>query len=208
MNNRPQKICFYILVSDTGLAPNPFHGFCTLALCTPNHMRARLEKGDWIVGCFRSGQPPKVVYVMQIEEKLSLNNYYRDPRFECKKPSKKDWKTEVGDNMYYMESNGLLQIDSKARYHLDQATQEKDKRGDRVFISSQFVYLGREATLLRPDFHGCLPATQGIKYLYVNDHRYQQFLNWATTCGKGCKSNPRDSNTPVRGNCKRRAIDF
>jgi hypothetical protein len=31
------KLRSYIVRVDTGLAPNPFWGFCTLALCTPNH---------------------------------------------------------------------------------------------------------------------------------------------------------------------------
>jgi hypothetical protein len=48
------KACFYIMTVDTGFAPNPFHGVCTLAACTPNHCKANLEPGDLIVGCFRS----------------------------------------------------------------------------------------------------------------------------------------------------------
>ena len=34
----------YIAVLDTGLAPNPFWGYCTLAVCTPNHMGIRLDQ--------------------------------------------------------------------------------------------------------------------------------------------------------------------
>ncbi len=44
------KYCFYRMRHDTGFAPNPYHGYCTLAACTPNHMRAKLEPGDIIVG--------------------------------------------------------------------------------------------------------------------------------------------------------------
>jgi len=46
------KICFYRMTDDTGFAPNPFHGYCTVATCTPNHMRGRtrLREGDYIVG--------------------------------------------------------------------------------------------------------------------------------------------------------------
>ena len=35
---------------DVGFAPNPYHGCCTLAACTPNHMRANLGLGDVIIG--------------------------------------------------------------------------------------------------------------------------------------------------------------
>lgn len=45
----PQVLTYTVAV-DLGFAPNPFHGWCSLAACTPNHMRARLILGDWIVG--------------------------------------------------------------------------------------------------------------------------------------------------------------
>src|ERR1035437_4186815 len=54
VNPTTNKVCFYIMRVDTGFAPNPFHGVCTLAACTPNHQHARLFKGDLIAGCFRS----------------------------------------------------------------------------------------------------------------------------------------------------------
>ena len=38
------KICTYTMTSDTGFAPNPFYGYCTLAACTPNHMHDYLTK--------------------------------------------------------------------------------------------------------------------------------------------------------------------
>ena len=33
------KLYSHIFTADTGLAPNPFHGYCTSALCTPSHSR-------------------------------------------------------------------------------------------------------------------------------------------------------------------------
>lgn len=43
------KYFFYILKHDSGFAPNPFYGFCTLATCKPE-IRKQAEVGDWIVG--------------------------------------------------------------------------------------------------------------------------------------------------------------
>ena len=40
------KLYSYIVVHDAGLAPNPFYGWCTLAVCTPNHMGVKVTKGD------------------------------------------------------------------------------------------------------------------------------------------------------------------
>jgi hypothetical protein len=40
----------YIVRQDTGLAPNPFWGWCTLAVCTPNHQGSKAKRGDWVAG--------------------------------------------------------------------------------------------------------------------------------------------------------------
>ena len=47
------KVCSYVMTYNTGLAPNLFCCVCTLALCAPNHRRAYLSDGDWIVGLAR-----------------------------------------------------------------------------------------------------------------------------------------------------------
>ena len=39
----------YIMTEDKGSAPNPFHGFCTLALCMPM-TRGAAQVGDYVVG--------------------------------------------------------------------------------------------------------------------------------------------------------------
>ncbi len=43
------RIYAYILKVDSGFAPNPFHGWCTLACCKPA-IRRKARPGDWIVG--------------------------------------------------------------------------------------------------------------------------------------------------------------
>jgi hypothetical protein len=44
------KLLSYIIKYDTGFVPNPFWDYCTLAVCTHNHINAQLERGDWILG--------------------------------------------------------------------------------------------------------------------------------------------------------------
>jgi hypothetical protein len=180
------------MVSDRGIAPNPFHGYCTLALCTPNHMKANLKKGDCIVGCFRSGLPPRVVYIMQIDEIMTFNDYYHDRRFVCKKPSKKSWITEIGDNIYYMDETGKLRQDKKTQYHNDVEVKKKDMRGNKVFISKNFVYFGEKAKTLPDEFTNLLPKTQGIKYLCCDKPVCDRFIRWAKSKGAGIQGKPRD----------------
>src|SRR6056297_3345333 len=94
------KYCFYRMSVDSGFAPNPYYGYCTLAACTPNHMRANLEPGDVIVGVESDGlirrrrqllgpdtsEARCLIYYLPIVEVLDLDSYFRDPRFARKKP--------------------------------------------------------------------------------------------------------------------------
>ncbi len=43
------RIYSYVVRYDSGFAPNPFYGYCTLATCKPD-IRRGAEVGDWVVG--------------------------------------------------------------------------------------------------------------------------------------------------------------
>jgi len=92
------------------LPPNPFHGYCTLAVCTPNHVGAKLEEGDWIIANSPKADEQRLIFAMKVSEILHFKDYFNDKRFEKKKPDfKKDEKWKVGDNMYFGNGNGKLQ---------------------------------------------------------------------------------------------------
>ena len=80
------RLCSYVVKSDTGLAPNPFWGYCTLAVCTPNHMGIRAQRGDWFIGITAIDRGNRLVFAMQVAEVLPFERYYSDPRFDKKKP--------------------------------------------------------------------------------------------------------------------------
>jgi hypothetical protein len=65
------RLCSHVIKHDTGLAPNPFHGYCTSAPCTPSHGKAKLEKGDWLIGNSPSKEGNKLVYAMRISQVLT-----------------------------------------------------------------------------------------------------------------------------------------
>ena len=62
------KLLKYVMTSDKGLAPNPYFGVCSLALCTPNHRNARLDVGDWIVGHSSKATGNKLIYAMRVTQ--------------------------------------------------------------------------------------------------------------------------------------------
>jgi hypothetical protein len=174
------KACFYVMTVDTGFAPNPFHGVCTLAACTPNHCKANLEEGDLIAGCFRSKGASKLVYVMQVEEELNLNDYWRDSRFACKKPSKNGTLIEqAGDNIYYKDRSDNWHQHRSAAYHKNDKALRQDTESNRVFIGKRFVYYGENAVDLPDEFAKFLPTGQGIKYLKDDSKDFAAFSIWA-----------------------------
>jgi hypothetical protein len=81
------RVYVYLLDHDLGFAPNPFHGWCTLAGCKPQ-IRRTAREGDWIVGITarHGGRGNRVAYAMQVEERLSFPAYWRDKRFREKRP--------------------------------------------------------------------------------------------------------------------------
>ncbi len=191
------KVCFYTIRHDTGLAPNPFHGWCTLALCTPNHVGVRLGPGDHIAGVFRSGRPPRLVFAMEVAEVLDFDEYYRDPRFARKRPNRHGtWKERVGDSIYFRSESGDWQQDARTLYHRKETERIRDLRRPKAFVGRRFVYFGEKAETdselaLPTRFHACLPG-RGIKYLHDTDPGYRQFLAWAYRHGEGILGQPRD----------------
>lgn len=176
---------------DTGFAPNPDFDVCTLAACTPNHMHGelRLQKGDYIAGCFRGDQPPRLVYVMKVDEIQTLDEYYRDERYQRKKPTSQYIE---GDNIYYV-ADGVHWQDEAAHFHRDVEHQCQDVRGNRVFIGREFVYLGGQSQRLPEQFVGCLPA-RGIQYLEESEDSplFDAFLEWRSALGNGKLGTPKD----------------
>lgn len=176
------KTCFYRMTYDGGSAPNPFHGWCTLAICTPNHMRARLVEGDYIAGVegvglrqrrirLYGGDPAdkrlRLLYIMRVEDVLCLNDYYLDPRFESKKvPSKStDPKRLVGDNLYCLDAAGAWTPTVIPQAHADSPkTIAQDHAGNRVFVGTDFVYFGREGIPLSDGDQEFVPG-RGLKYM-------------------------------------------
>ncbi len=100
---RAMKLFSYVVEHDTGDAPNPYFGFCTLCRCKyRKDPAARLNvvelakramaNGEvvWVVGTGganpnRSAGNGKLVYAMRVDEVLTRGEYYKDPRFERKK---------------------------------------------------------------------------------------------------------------------------
>ena len=158
------KLLSYIVARDYGFAPNPFHGYCTLATCKPQ-VRLSVSIGDWVVG---TGAKTKynlaghLIYAMKVEEVMGFDSYWNDPRFLCKRPVLNgSLKQLYGDNIYHKLDGQWVQADS--HHSLDAGRPnlkniERDTRVDRVLIARKFVYYGSTAPRI-PEYFRPYQAT-------------------------------------------------
>jgi len=173
--------CFYRMTDDAGSAPNPFHGVCTLAICTPNHQRARLRPGNVIVGVEadrlierrRKKNGPHstparcLVYYMMIDAILDLDSYFRDARFAKKVPDPGgSLIAACGDNCYYRDDDGVWCSVPGHPHEHDETLIGQDQRGNRVFIGRRFYYFGDRAVPLPEELERKFVPQRGIKYCH------------------------------------------
>ncbi len=156
----PGSLFSYVVRFDSAFAPNPFHGYCTLATCKPG-IRAHASLGDWVVGTASSGAPVRreghLVYAMRVTEILTTTQYWCDSRFEGKKPNMyHNWVTASGDNIYEPIGHGeWRQLDS---YHTEQDGRpnahhiKRDTGVERILVSEDYVYYGGEGPKLPKRF--------------------------------------------------------
>lgn len=143
------KLHSYVVTDDTGFAPNPFWGCCTLANCKPAIRRAA-HVGDWIAGIGPKANGNKLIYAMQVDEIISYIKYYEDIRFASKIPyyDKGMVAYKCGDNIYKPLPNGnFLQLQSMHSNGVNenQKTKTHDLDGKHVLISKNFYYFGQKA---------------------------------------------------------------
>lgn len=174
------KVYTYVLDHDLGLAPNPFWGYCTVAVCKPNIRKSKkLKIGDWIVGTGsralekrykrpRGKYVNKLIYAMEVNEILTFEEYWNDARFIIKKPVLNGSLAKMyGDNIYSPLENGDWGQLNSAHSNADGSANTKhlkaDTSGKNVLISTNFYYLGDSCIPIPEKYEKLVWATQGEK---------------------------------------------
>jgi len=161
----------YILAHDSGFAPNPYHGFCTLACCKPV-IRRVAQVGDWVMGTASKPDSLKLIYIMKVARALPFDTYFNDPQYRHKKNSPKN---PLGDNIYKPVGSGKFK---RMPNPLHGPRQElRDLKTNRVLISDHFYYFGDRAPELAPDFGPLIHSTQGHKRIKPGHIHYEGFLS-------------------------------
>ena len=156
------KLYSYVVLHETGFAPNPFFGYCTLACCKPA-IRRTAQEGDWIVGLTSKATGNRIVYFMRVDDVMeSYTDYWADPRFGTKKPANADGvRGKCGDNIYEpLASGGYRQLWSvhSNKEAENEENKAHDLSGRRVLISETFAYFGSNALPLPPELQSLVVA--------------------------------------------------
>jgi len=142
----------YVVARDYGFAPNPFHGFCTLATCKPD-IRGSAKEGAWVVGTGSKAHRLEghVVYAMRVTAVRSFDEYWQGAPFICKRPNFHGSLMQAfGDNIYHRDPQTGHWIQENSHHSLPDGSEnkknkERDLKADRVLISDDFYYFGQNA---------------------------------------------------------------
>lgn len=189
------RLYSYVVRYDSGFAPNPFYGWCTLATCKPT-IRRTAQVGDWIVGTGSGERHVQrdgcLVYAMRVSDILTFRQYDADPRFQSKKPFRRgSRKQSCGDNIYFRDASdsSWLQRDSfhtqpDGSINADHVA--RDTGVDRVLISDHFVYFGGDGPRVPSSLrvNGRPLSKAGIGYYVFDDGAFiEKVEDWLSSLG-------------------------
>jgi len=177
----------YKLDHDFGLAPNPFGGYCTLAVCKADiRMNKRLMIGDWIfgLGSVKLKNLNHLIYAMKVEEKITFNEYWEDQRFQYKKPVLNGSLVQIyGDNIYHIDPiTKKWHQENSAHSLIDGKTNDShtvaDTKGEFVLISKSFYYFGDEAFEIPEKFLPICNEGRNVKSVSIPEPIADEFVKW------------------------------
>jgi len=177
----------YKMDHDFGLAPNPFWGVMTLAVCKGKIRRNKnLHIGDWVVGTGskKLKMINHLIYAMRVDEIITFDAYWKDSRFECKKPVFKGSLAQIyGDNFYHTdESTGRVIQEQSAHQYEDDRTNpthlQRDSDGKNVLVSRHFYYFGNEAPVLPPELVNIACQSRDYHYQDIDEDLQHAFVDW------------------------------
>jgi hypothetical protein len=177
----------YKIEHDFGLAPNPFGEHCTLAVCKGDIRKSkRLAIGDWVfgTGSVKLKKLHYLIYAMRVDEIITFDQYWNDPRFQYKKPVLNGSLVQLyGDNIYHKDvaTGKWIQEDSAHSTSHDvtnQAHLEADTSGERVLISKHFYYFGDQAIKVPDEFLSVCSEGRNVKSIAIPVKDADGLVTW------------------------------
>jgi hypothetical protein len=160
-----KQVYIYKITHDTGINPNPFGDYCTLAHCMQdmcqiiakdikkftNHELSVADMGIWVIGIAGKDlnfdgfdRYGRIVYTMQITEVLTFAEYWKDPRFTYKRPvltpdQKIQYQNGCKNNYSFFRQNNSRQVCG------DNFEAYRNEEHKHVLISDRFEYYGADS---------------------------------------------------------------
>ena len=177
------RLFTYVIKTDAGFAPNPFHGVCTLNCCKPV-IRRVAQVGDWVAANtsadFPAG-PGLLVYAMRVTGKMPMSEY--DAWTQRELPEKlpfarsRDYSRRAGDSMYDFSHNPPTR--RRDGFHAPEEM-ERDLDGDYTLLSEHFYYFERFPVEL-PEHHRPVIHERRAHKSDRNDPYVESFMEWITS---------------------------
>jgi len=184
-DGQKMRLFSYKMTNDSGFAPNPFFGIMTLATCKPK-IRICKKEGDWIAGftskklcCDKVGKE-RLVYLMQVKEKILIEDYYSGSKFQRKIPDlcRKEFVHKSGDNIYKPEGAGFIQLKNPNHGPKEH---KHDLSGKYVLVSTTFFYFGRSPLEIPDSLRPEVPKGQSAHGSLTHDtERAAEFIKYIT----------------------------
>jgi hypothetical protein len=179
------KVYIYVVDRDFGFAPNPFHGYCSLATCKPG-IRSTAEVGDWVIGVggLRLKAKGRCIFAMRTSDKITFNEYWSNPAYLDKKPVRNgSSKMMVGDNIYYFDQKGQhwRQADShhsNADGSVNPHNLRTDTKSDKLLLSHHFYYFGTKAPAIPRHLLNSIGYKNGRNYRVFNLNTALGLIDW------------------------------
>lgn len=175
----------YKIEHDFGLAPNPFGGYCTIAVCKPTiRSNKNLQIGDWIIGTgsAKLKNLHHLIYAMKVEEKITMEKYWEDERFLYKKPVVNGSLAQMyGDNFYHKINGKWVQENSAHSLEGGKTNKDHlrvDTGGENVLISKEFYYFGNTAPLIPERFWEICSEGRNMKSNSIPIKVADKFIEW------------------------------
>jgi hypothetical protein len=178
----------YKIEHDFGLAPNPFGSYCTLAVCKPSiRANKNLAIGDWIIGTgsVKLKRLHHLIFAMKVEEKITLDQYWNDIRFQYKKPVINGSLVQMyGDNFYHKKPGSKTAwIQENSAHSLPDGTTNRehlsvDTGGTYALISTSFYYLGDNSVLIPEKFREVCCEGRDMKGPSIPIDIADRFVQW------------------------------
>jgi hypothetical protein len=154
----------YRVTHDTGFAPNPYWGICTLVTCKPR-IRTAASVGDWVAGIgsrvakCRSVRN-RLIFAMRVSEKMTLREYdaftSRNLRGKIPDLQSRNPKKRIGDAIFdfSMRSPKLR----PSRHSGNRKALKKDLDGRYALLSDHFFYFGENAISVPHSLRNTIPG--------------------------------------------------